>query len=417
MPHNSHPSSGLRVLVLTTLQQTGLTTIRFGLPVLATYWRDAFHITLAQVGVLLGAFDLGALALLFPLGMLADRWGERVVLAAGALFTAAMSAGVAWAGSFGWLAALLAVAGLGYGSGQTAGTKAVASAFGATGRGVAMGIRQSGLPLGGFLAALLLPALAARGGWHEALLAAALLCAVPGVLCWVLMPHEEPGSSETASLVGLPARVRLILRHPGIRRTTGVAALLVAGQMYYQGYLALYLVDHLGYAKPTAAGLLAAVHLGGVVGRLVWGILSDRAFGGRRTPALGWCVAAGAGFPVLLVLLPARTPFLAVAGLAFVGGALLLGWNGLYSTLIMEHAREESAGTAMGLSMTVLYTTTVLTPPVFGWVVDRATYATGWLAVAALLALATVEVRRIPEPSSAATISGRSSPPHPQAAR
>jgi hypothetical protein len=58
----------------------------------APFWRAALGISLGQVGVLLGAFDLGALLLFLPIGMLADRWGEPRVLVAGALFTAAMTA-------------------------------------------------------------------------------------------------------------------------------------------------------------------------------------------------------------------------------------------------------------------------------------------------------------------------------------
>src|SRR5690348_14688701 len=177
------PSAAFRVLTLTTLQQAGLTTIRFGLPVLAPFWREALGVSLAQVGILLGAFDFGALLLFLPLGLLADRWGEPAVLTAGALFTAAMAAVVARAHTFGTLAVLLAVAGLGYGSGQTAGTKAVAAAFGVRGRGTAMGIRQSGLPLGGMIAALLVPALAGAFGWRSGVLGAAAVCGLTGLLC------------------------------------------------------------------------------------------------------------------------------------------------------------------------------------------------------------------------------------------
>jgi len=115
--------SSLRVLTLTTLQQAGLTSIRFGLPILAPYWRDAFHLSLARVGVLLGAFDLGALLLFIPIGLLTDRWGGAGVLGAGALFTAAMTAVTTRANGYWPLALLLAIAGLGCGSGQTAGTR------------------------------------------------------------------------------------------------------------------------------------------------------------------------------------------------------------------------------------------------------------------------------------------------------
>lgn len=395
-------AAALRVLTLTTLQQAGLTTIRFGLPVLAPFWRDSLGISLTQVGVLLGAFDLGALLLFLPLGLLADRWGEPVVLSAGALFTAAMAVVVAGARSVGALALLLALAGLGYGSGQTAGTKAVAAAFGARGRGTAMGVRQSGLPLGGMIAALLVPALAGTFGWRAGVLGAAGVCGLTGFMCAVGLRDTANGprahQAHTMAAGGLATRVRAILANAGIRRMSIVAMLLVIGQFCYQGYLALYMVDRFGWSKHLAAALLLAVHGGGIVGRLGWGALSDRFLHGRRTPALAWCAALCAVFPLALVSLPRPVSVAAAAAAAFAGGVLLLGWNGLYSTLIMEHAGAHEAGLAMGISMTMLYAVTFVTPPAFGWLVERTSYATGWAALIVVLAAGFAVSRRIPEP-------------------
>jgi len=396
------------VLTLATLQQAGLTTIRFGLPVLAPFWRDALGISLVQVGVLLGAFDFGALLLFLPLGLLADRWGEPAVLTVGALFTAAMAAVVATAHGFGTLALLLALAGLGYGSGQTAGTKAVAAAFGPRGRGIAMGIRQSGLPLGGMIAAVLVPALAGAYGWRAGILGAAGVCALMGLLCFVGLrdvgdtaEDADAGPGRRTDPRPLGARLRGILADAGIRRTTIVAMLLVIGQFCYQGYLALYMVDRFGWSKHLAAALLLAVHGGGVAGRLGWGVLSDRFLGGRRTPALAWCAALCAFFPLALIALPRPVPVATAAVVACAGGVLLLGWNGLYSTLIMEEAGARDAGAAMGVSMTMLYAVTFITPPAFGWMVERTSYAAAWISLAVFLAVGYAVSRRIPEPERA----------------
>jgi len=388
-----------RVLALTTLQQAGLTTIRFGLPVLAPFWRAALGISLGQVGILLGAFDLGALLLFVPIGLLADRWGEPVVLTAGALFTAAMTAVVAGAPRFSTLAVLLVLAGLGYGSGQTAGTKAVAAAFGPRGRGMAMGIRQSGLPLGGMIAALLLPVLAATLGWRAAVLGAAAVCAFTGFLCAVglrdLGELREGGGSPAGALV---ARMRGILANPGIRRTTIVAVILVIGQFCYQSYLALYMVDHFGWSKHLAASLLLAVHGGGIAGRLGWGAVSDRLLRGRRTPAFAWCAGLCALFPFVLIALPRGVPVAVAAVAACAGGTLLLGWNGLFSTLVLEAAGPREAGAAMGVSMSMLYAATFLTQPAFGLLIERTSYAAAWTLLAVVLGAAYVVARRIPEP-------------------
>ncbi|HYM70442.1 MAG TPA: MFS transporter [bacterium] len=388
-----------RVLALATLQQAGLTSIRFGLPILAPFLRDALRLSLAQVGVLLGAFDLGALILFIPLGVLADRWGEPVVLAGGALFTAAVTAVAATAHGFWPLAFLLAVAGLGYGSGQTAGNQVVSEVFTAAGRGTAMGVRQSGLPIGGLFAAMVVPPLATALGWPAAVGVVAIACAVPGVLCWVgLRVVARPGAA-VPPVRALVALVWEIIRTPGVWRMTWVAMLLVISQFCYQDYLAFYLVDRFGWSKHVAAGLLIAVNLGGVFGRLAWGALSDRRYGGRRVPALAWCVGAGAVFPVLLLALPASPARLPeVAAVALVGGALLLGWNGLYSTLITELAGRNLGATAMGVSMTALFVATILSPPLFGWLVDATSYAVGWVVLIGVMGLALIGARGIPEP-------------------
>lgn len=393
--------AGVRVLILATLQQAGVTAIRFGLPILAPFWREALGLSLFQIGVVLGAFDLGSLCFFIPMGVLVDRWGEPRVLAAGALFTAALTLAVTGAHGVGSLALLLAAAGMGYGSGQTAGTKAVAAAFGAGARGVAMGIRQSGLPLGGLIAAILLPPIAGAAGWRAATAAAAAVCAAAGVLCWVgLRDLAAAPAGDGVPRAGLRLRIGAILRDTGIRRTSIAAMLLVTGQLCYQGYLALYLVDRLGWTKHAAVSLLIAVHLGGVVGRLAWGAASDHGFGGRRVPALAWCAAGCAVFPLVLLGVGAAPPVV-VAGAAFLGGLLLLGWNGLYSTLIAEHARSGEAGIAMGISMSLLYASTVVALPAFGWFVDRTTYAAGWVVLAGLLMVAYGVTRRIPEPHAA----------------
>lgn len=387
-----------RVLVLATLQQAGLTSIRFGLPILAPFLRDALRLSLAQVGVLLGAFDVGALLLFIPRGVLADRWGERAVLAGGALFTAAVTAVATAAHGFWPLALLLAVAGLGYGSGQTAGNQVVSQVFTAAGRGTAMGVRQSGLPIGGLFAAVIVPPVATAFGWPAALGGVAIACAVPGVFCWVgLRGMARPGAA-VPPIRALVALVWEIIRTPGVWRMTWVAMLLVIGQFCYQDYLAFYMVDRFGWSTHVAAGLLIAVNLGGVFGRLAWGALSDRCYGGRRVPALASCVGAGTVFPALLLALPAPARVPEVAAVALVGGTLLLGWNGLYSTLITELAGRNLGATAMGVSMTALYVATMLSPPLFGWLVDATSYAVGWVLLIGVMGLALIGARGIPEP-------------------
>jgi predicted MFS family arabinose efflux permease len=380
-----------------TLQQAGLTFVRFGLPALAPFMRADLRLSLGQTGVVLGAFDLGALLAFYATGVATERWGERRVMACGSLITGLLAATAALAPSATLLALLLAAAGVGFPSSQVAGSQAVMGSFPSWERGVAMGVRQAGLPVGGLLAAGLLPWIASAWGWRVALVVAGLGCVVAGLATYAGLPdgsREADGGPRTAlhSLVGVTVQ---FFKSPPLVLTTLTACLLAAGQFGLAGYLPLYFVDTFAWRPEDAARLLLFVHLGGIAGRMAWGWVSDRWFGADRPRpiALAACCAAATVGALALLARMTSVPTLAAASLALVAGFTLLGWNGLYVTLISELAWAAGA-VVVGLSMTVLYVFTMLAPPAFGWAVERAggSYTAAWLGVVALQLAAAVTV-------------------------
>jgi Arabinose efflux permease len=272
MPALSHArdlrSDATRILTLTTLQQIGLTMVRFGLPVLLPFMREDLRLSVLQVAIVLTALDLGSLVAFIPAGLITDRWGERRVLVSGGLLMGVVAAATALAPSLAFLLIGLAIAGLGFPSGHTAGTKLVVRRFAPQARGLALGIRMSGLPAGGALAALLIPSLAGMWGWRGALAVIGGLCALVAALCLFLpRDREVPGHPLPTAL----APLRALVAEPRYVHLTAMGALLVIGQFTLQGFLALFLVDQYGWAPSDAGRLLAVVHVGGVAGRLLWG--------------------------------------------------------------------------------------------------------------------------------------------------
>lgn len=404
LPVEPPPPHRWRVLAVATVQQAGLTFVRFGLPALMPFVRADLKLSLAEAGIVLGAFDLGALLAFYATGVATERAGERPVMALGALVTGLVAALGALAPSAGVLAALLAVAGAGFPSSQVAGSHAVMLAFPARERGVAMGVRQAGLPVGGLVAAVLLPWLASAWSWRAALVAAGGGCALAGAFTYVgLGQLERPASiprSRSEARVN-PWRAPLqFFRSPALVLTTLTACLLAAGQFGLTGYLPLYFVDSFRWRPQEAARLLLFVHLGGIAGRMAWGWVSDRWFGADRARPIALAACCAAATVVALSLLAGweAVPAPVAAFLALLSGFTLLGWNGLYVTLLSELAWGASA-VMVGLSMTVLYVFTMLAPPLFGCTVERmgGQYTGAWLGVVALqlAAAATVlSVRR-----------------------
>src|SRR5207247_47202 len=99
------------VLAAGTAAQASFSAVLIGLPVLAPALQDRYDISLSEVGIAFSSVWLGPILTLLPWGLLADRVGERIVLAGGLALCGGLVAAAGWAGSFVGLLAVLAVAG------------------------------------------------------------------------------------------------------------------------------------------------------------------------------------------------------------------------------------------------------------------------------------------------------------------
>ncbi|GAA1732238.1 hypothetical protein GCM10009734_41690 [Nonomuraea bangladeshensis] len=169
------------VLAAATFTQAASGFFVQGIGAMGVHLRDDLDLSTAQLGLLLSAAQLAPLAGLLVAGELLDRYDERWVVGAGACVVAASLAAGSLAPGYAALLLVLLVVGAGYSTVQPGGSKSVASWFDTSRRGLAMGIRQAGLPLGGVLAAAVLPALAASAGWRATLAAGAAVASLGAI--------------------------------------------------------------------------------------------------------------------------------------------------------------------------------------------------------------------------------------------
>src|SRR6201996_7236357 len=167
-----------RVLALMTGAQAGASVVQQALGSLAPVLVATFALSKAQLGVVFTAIMLGSSAFTALAGALTDRWGERkMLLVAGALMTAGLLAAAAFV-SYPWLVACMGIFGAGYAASTPAGGRAILTWFDRD-RGFAMGVRQTGIPVGGLVGAVVLPFAALHfGGYRAAMLVAAALVIV-----------------------------------------------------------------------------------------------------------------------------------------------------------------------------------------------------------------------------------------------
>ena len=367
-----------------------------GLPFLTVALR-AEGLSLPQIGLLVSAPTAGLVLTLLLWGALADRYGERLVLSCGLAIAAGGLTGAALADAALPTGLWLLLAGGGSGSVHAASGRLVLGWFPPAQRGLAMGIRQAGQPLGVGLAALLLPRLAGDGpGGAFAFLAAG--CAVTAVLVALLV--RDPARPSRVDGAPRPASP---YRSPVLWRVHAASTLLVVPQFAVAGLAFDWLVRDAGWAAAAAGTLLAVTQVGGVAARLGAGVWSDRA-GSRLGPLRRIAVAVGVAVG-LLALVAALTPD--VLGPAVAAAAVALAAvatvspNGVAFTSVAEQSGSAWAGRALGAHNTAQNLAAALTVPLAALLVDAgpgypAAFAVG--AVAALVAVPVVPGRAAETP-------------------
>jgi sugar phosphate permease len=359
------------VLSAGVFAQAAFAATGLGLPAIAPAIRDHFDLTLPQTGVVLAAANIGSIATLLVWGVVADKIGERAVLVIGELATAAALVGVAFASSFGQLVVALAVAGA-VGTGVNAASgRAVMAWFEEDERGLALGIRQMAIPLGGGIASIALPLLTDHFSLRAAFLGLALGCFVAAFVAGVLVRMEP---AEEHSLLARP------LRDPRIWRICVGSFFYVTTQLSLLGFFVLFLHDRSGVSTAVAAGALAVTQvLGGGV-RIIVGRWSDR-LRARIVPMRRIALGITASVALTTAFLDA-TPWVVVP-LLVVAATFGLSWNGLSFAATAETAGRARAGAAIGLQQTFLSAGAIVAPIVFAAVVHNLS----WRAAFGLAAL------------------------------
>jgi len=354
-----------------------------GLPVLAPALRDAHSLSLVEIGVLLDALWIGTLLTLLPWGVLADRVGERLVLATGLGVCAAALVGAGYAEGFGSLLLLVGLAGAAGASVNAASGRAVMQWFPASERGLALGVRQTAIPVGGFISALVLPAL----GLRSAFVFLAVLCAA-GAAFGLAAIHDP--SRAAADDVLEPRGLGATLRAHRLWLLCGGSSLYLVAQLAVVSFLVLFLHDERGLSDGEAAAVLAAVQVVAAALRIGGGRWSDR-IGSRLRPLR--IVGIGSAVTLALATAALSAPLVVLLPAFVLAGGLSMAWNGLSFTAAAEIAGRTRSGAALGMQQSALAAAGAIVPPAFAAVVAATSWRVGF-GIAALFPLAGVQLLR-----------------------
>jgi MFS family permease len=387
-----------------------------GIPMTAVLMRSGYQLDNATLGLVLGLMGLGIAVSELPWGLLTDRWGDRPVLLLGLGATAlALAAMALWAAPVaghvpGLLGGGLLLVGLLGGSVNGASGRAVMTWFAAGERGLAMSIRQTAVPLGGGIGALVLPWLALHLGFAALYGVLALLCALSAWMAWAWV-HEPPPERAARPSAAPAASGTGPLGDARVWRIVAGIGILCAPQFAVLSFGTVFLHDfgHAGLATITAA--MVTLQAGAMAMRVWSGRWTDRR--GNRPAYLRACASLSVALFALLALLvfctgaqaAAESPALRIALVVLLGvsGICVSAWHGVAYTELATLAGAARAGTALGMANTSVFLVCFVTPFSIPHLMAAQGWPLVWLAAAgcALVAVPLL-APRVPSTSAGA---------------
>jgi len=357
--------------------------------VLLPVWAAQFGLSFTQVGLLRTVYSGGMASFQIPAGLLAERWGEARLLAAGTAVTALGFVAAGLTGGFAALLACLLIGGLGSGVQHPLSSSLVSKAYETGPRRVALGTYN----FSGDLGKVAVPAAAAFVlpwvGWRGAVEAYGVIGLAAAALVLVALNHLAVGhAAEVAEGHGDGGGLAgWGIRHP--RAYVALSAIHIIDNSTRTAFLTLlpFLLIAKGSTVRAVGLALMLVFAGGAAGKFACGALAERV-GVIRTVVVTEA-ATTAGILLLLVLpLGGCLVLLPVVGIALNGTSSVL--YGTVADLVTSDRRARS----YAIFYTVGVTASALAPLVYGIASDWTGIHTT-LSVISLVVLLTVPLTRV----------------------
>jgi len=257
------------------------------------------------------------------------------------------------------------VCGLGYGPTNPASSVILVRAAPPAMFSLTFSIKQTGVPGGGVLAGAIVPALVLAVGWQGTALAIGAACLALAILVAPVRTRYDVGLVRDAPVSPRTVidTVALVLGHARLREMCVVSFVYAGVQITLVTYLVTFLVDDFAVSLVFAGVVMAVAQLASVAGRLLWGVLADRAVSRRAVLGL---LGLGMGASAMATLAASPLwPAWVLFVFASVFGATAVGWNGVYLAEVARVAPAGKVSQATGGCLFFTFLGVVLTPLVF----------------------------------------------------
>jgi MFS family permease len=335
----------------------------FALPMLFPFLKQQLNVGYIELGFALTVFAVSSGLTQAPIGYLADHIGARKILLMGLCLGGASLIALGLHLSYSWLIVSAALLGLANSVYHPANYAILSAHMNAARMGRAFSIHTFAGFLGGAVAPAVVAGLVAVVGGHGALIAAG---AIGPLVALFILVVGIPDASATDRSTGAGAPKQSVIT-PALAVLTMFFLLLSLSNAGISNFGVVALMSGYG-ATFSAANLALTAYLGAsAAGVLAGGILADHTE--RHGQVAAACFAVNAA--ILLVVAAMNFPQLLLIGLMGLAGFLSGVIAPSRDMMVRDAAPAGAAGRAFGLVSTGFNIGGIISPLLFGWIMDQ----------------------------------------------
>ncbi len=339
------------------------------IPVLTPQISREIEIDASKVGLYSAIVFTGAISFTSIAGSVIDRYGAvrttQIALAVSSLGLIISTLSIIPALIVGAFAT-----GMGYGIATPAASNLLARTVEAKRRGLIFSIKQSGVPIGGFLLGLTVPQIAQNYGWVTGVISVSLTLLILAAFLQIIRNYFDKDLDKNRKISPYETleALKLAFSDPRLRPLAVSSFVYAMMQLSIFTYFVVFLVEKVHFTPVLAGFVFSIMHLGGTFGRPLLGWVSDRILPARPLLSLvGFCIFFCS---LALVSLNNQWPFPSIIFLAAITGLITAGWNGVYISEIARVVDSKQIGRATGGVSAFTFFGVAIGPAVFSGVLE-----------------------------------------------
>ncbi len=365
-------------------------------PVLAPQIAADIEIEASQVGLYSATVFVGAIVFTSVAGSVIARHGSiRTTQIAMVLGAAGLLLALG-----GWLPALLIgafAAGMGYGVATPAASHLLARTISRENRGFIFSLKQTGVPIGGFLLGITVPGIAEAHGWPWGIAAVVtvLLIVAVGLQTARRRFDTDRDPSRPIRPGETLAAIRMVARDSRLRPLALASFVYAMMQLSLFTFYVVVLVERGGLDPVAAGATFSIMHIGGIIGRPFLGWISDRILPARPLLSLIGFLIFGCG--LALAALDESWPRALLWAVSLGAGIVAAGWNGVYIGEIARIMPGPDVARATGGVSAFTFLGVAIGPAIFSAIVGfSGSYVAGFLTVGGVALIPALILLRSP---------------------